>query len=189
MQRTTVLNTTTRDKMVNALKRVVNQAVNKDGAADAYLCRLQLPKQFSNDIKESNDIYKKIQSDFCKNVMRSTGSTPRYVAVKTENSDNPEYAFCLFTKHDASLDKPEEYAEKGREIANGKVGQAGWGHGKLDVVEMIMDSPKFMIASNSVQITQDNKASVVEQLQRHLQGQSQSTQAHQRTLFVSKTRQ
>ena len=186
MQRTTVLNTTTRDKMVNALKRVVNQAISNEETAYAYLCRMQLPKEFSSNIKESNDIYKKIQSDFCKNVMRSTGSTPRYVAVKTENADNPEYAFCLFTKHNASLDKPEEYAEKGREIANGKVGQAGWGHGKLDVVEMIMDAPKFIIASNSVQISQGNKASVIEQLQNHLQGQSQSTQAHQRTLFVSK---
>ena len=179
-------NTTIQDKTMNALERVVNQAISNGEMTDAYLCRMQLPKEFANDIKESNDLYKKIQSDFCKNVMRSTGSTPRYVAVKTENADNPEYAFCLFTKHDASLDKPEEYAEKGREIANGKVGQAGWGHGKLDVVEMIMDAPKFIIASNSMQITQNNKASVIEQLQNHLQDQSQCTQAHQRTLFVSK---
>ena len=149
-------NMTIQDKTMNALERVVNQAISNGETAKAYLGRLQLPKQFSSDIKESNDLYKKIISDFGKNVMRKTGETPRYITIKTNNDDNPEYAFCLFTKMDSSLDKPEEYAEKGREIANGKVGQAGWGHGKLDVVEMIMDSPKFIIGSE-VQITSDNK--------------------------------
>lgn len=59
--------------------------------------------------------------------MRKTGETPRYITVETKDESNPKYAFCLFTKHDASLDKPEEYAEKGHDIANGKVEQAGWG--------------------------------------------------------------
>ena len=178
-------NMTIQDKTKNALERVVNQAVSNGETAEAYLCRLQLPKQFSSDIKESNDIYKKIISDFGKNVMRKTGETPRYITVKTDNDDNPEYAFCLFTRYDASLDKPEEYAEKGREIANGKVGQAGWGHGKLDVVEMIMDSPKFIISSHPVQITQANKDDAIGQLQEHLNSKSESSN-HQRTLFVSK---
>lgn len=96
-------NMTIQDKTKNALDRVVNQAVEGGETIQAYLCKLQLPKQFSRNIKESNEIYKKIQSDFCKGVMRATGETPRYITVRTENSDNPEYAFCLFTRHDASL--------------------------------------------------------------------------------------
>ena len=176
-------NMTIQDKTKNALERVVNQAISNGETVEAYLCRLQLPKQFSSNIKESNDIYKKIISDFGKNVMRKTGETPRYITVKTDN-ENPEYAFCLLT-HD-KLDKTEEYAEKGREIANGKVGQAGWGHGKLDIVELFRDAPRFTISSQPITITDSNKATVIEQLQHHLQGQSQSTQAHQRTLFVSK---
>ncbi len=176
-------NMTIQDKTKNALERVVNQAVKDDGVAEAYLCTLQLPKQFSDNTKQANDIYKKVQSDFCKSVMRKTGDTPRYITVRTENSDNPEYAFCLFTKKDASLDKPE-YEEKGREIANGKVGQAGWGRGTLDVVELIKDAPRFTI-SHPIQITAENKCSVMGQLQSHLQDKSTSSN-HQRTLFVSK---
>ena len=178
-------NMTIEDKTEKALERVVNQAVSNGETAEAYLCRLQLPKQFSSDIKESNDIYKKIIADFGKNVMRKTGETPRYITVKTENETNPEYAFCLFTRYDASLDKPEEYAEKGREIANTKVGQAGWGHGRLDVVELIKDAPRFNISSHSVQITQANKDDAIGQLQEHLNSKSESSN-HQRTLFVSK---
>ena len=178
-------NMTIQDKTKNALERVVNQAVSNGETAKAYLCRLQLPKQFSSDIKESNDIYKKIISDFGKNVMRKTGETPRYITVKTENATNPEYAFCLFTKNDASLDKPEEYAEKGREIANGKVGQAGWGIGELDVMELVRDAPRFVISSHPVQITQDNKDDAIGQLQEHLKCKSESSN-HQHTLFVSK---
>ena len=129
---------TIQDKTMNALERVVNQTMSNGGdMAEAYLCRLQLPKQFSRNSKQANDIYKKIQSDFCKNVMRATGETPRYITVRTENSENPEYAFCLITKKNAGLERTEDFAEKGREIANGKVGQAGWGRGKLDVVELI----------------------------------------------------
>lgn len=178
-------NMTIQDKTKKALGRVVNQAVEGGETIQAYLCKMQLPKQFSRNIKESNDIYKKTISDFGKNVMRKTGETPRYITVKTENATNPEYAFCLFTRYDASLEKPEEYAEKGREIANGKVGQAGWGHGKLDVVEMIMDSPKFIIGSDPVQITRDNKDDAIGRLQEHLKCKSASSN-HQRTLFVSK---
>ena len=179
-------NMTIQDKTARALERIVNHAVENDGVAEGYLCYLQLPKQFASNIKESNDIYKKIQSDVCKNVMRSTGSTPRYVAVKMDNNDNPEYAFCLFTKKDASLDKPEEYAEKGREISNTKVGQAGWGNGRLDVVELIKDAPKFTISSQPIHITNSNKDDAIDRLQEHLKSKSESTQAHQRTLFVSK---
>ena len=175
---------TIQDKTMNALERVVNQAISNGETTDAYLCRLQLPKQFSSNIKESNDIYKKIISDFGKNVMRKTGETPRYITVKTENENNPEYAFCLFTRYDASLDKPEEYAEKGREIANTKVSQRGWGHGRLDVVELIKDAPRFTI-SHPVQITQANKDDAIGQLQEHLKSKSESLN-HQRTLFVSK---
>ncbi len=150
-------NMTIQNKTKNALERVVNQAVS-EGVADAYLCRLQLPKEFASNIKESNDIYKKIISDFGKNVMRKTGATPRYITVKTDNAANPEYALCLFTKHGAGLGaNTEDYAEKGREIANGKVGQAGWGNGKLDLMELFKDAPTFKIAHDPTQITQENK--------------------------------
>ena len=178
--------TTIEDKMTaEALERVVNQTM-AHGEVKAYLCKLQLPKQFAENPHQANDIYKRIQSDFCKHVSRTTGSTPRYVAVKKENADNPEYAFCLFTKADATLDKPEEYAEKGREIANGKTEHAGWGRGKLDVVEIIMDGPKFIIGSQPIMVTDSNKTEVFPQLQQHLQSKRLVNAQHQRTLFVSK---
>ncbi len=162
-----------KDKTMNALERVVNQAISNGETAKAYLCRLQLPKQFSDNTKQANDIYKKVQSDFCKTVMRKTGDTPRYITVRTENSDNPEYAFCLFTKNDASLDKPE-YEEKGREIANGKVGQAGWGRGKLDILELMRDAPRFTISPKPITITASNKASAMETLHEHLKEQGRN---------------
>ncbi|MBQ4480497.1 MAG: hypothetical protein IJJ33_17565 [Victivallales bacterium] len=179
-------NATIQDKTTKALERVVNQTISNGDTAAAYLCRLQLPKQFSDNPKQSNDIYKKVQSDFCKSVMRRTGETPRYITVRTENSDNPEYAFCLFTKKDASLDKSEEYAEKGLEIANGKAMHEGWGRGKLDVVELIRDAPRFSV-SQSLTLSDGTKATVMQQLQEHLQGKPErSSQPHQRTMFVSK---
>ena len=177
---------TIKDKVNNALARVVSQAVSNGETAEAYLCRLQLPKQFSNNIKESNDLYKKFQSDFCKGVMRATGETPRYVTVRTENSDNPEYAFCLVTKSNASLVKPEKYMEKGLEIANGKALHAGWGRGKLDVVELIRDAPRFTISSQSITFTTENKDEAMKKIQTHLAGKAENTQLHQRTMFVSK---
>ena len=178
-------NMTIQDKTKNALERVVNQAVSNGETAKAYLCRLQLPKQFSSDIKESNDIYKKIISDFGKNVMRKTGETPRYITVKIENESNPEYSFCLFTRYDASLDKPEEYAEKGREIANGKVGQAGWGIGELDVMELVRDAPRFVISSKPVTINAENKESIISELREHLKDKC-NTEHYQKTIFVSR---
>ena len=178
-------NESTSDDVVRALERVVNNYVEDGEEVQAYLCRLRLPCRFTDNARQSNDIYKKIQSDFCKCVMRKTGETPRYITVKTENATNPEYAFCLFTKNDASLDKPEEYAEKGREIANGKVGHAGWGIGELDVMELVRDAPRFVISSHPVQITQDNKDDAIGQLQEHLKCKSESSN-HQHTLFVSK---
>ena len=179
-------NTTTKNKVTEALNRVVNQAVGNDGRTEAYLCSLRLPREFNEDPHEANQIYKKVQADFCKHVMRSTGSTPRYVAVKTENESNPEYAFCLFTKADAALDKPEEYAEKGREIANGKAGQAGWGKGKLDIVELFKDAPRFTIASQSIKVTELNRKDAILQLHQHLQSRQDIEALHQRTIFVSK---
>ena len=180
---------TIQDKTMNAVERVVNHAI-KDGAVNAYLCTLQLPRQFSNNQHQANDIYKKIISDFGKNIYRKTGETPRYVTVKTENKENPEYAFCLLTRHDASLDNPEDYAEKGREIANSKVGQAGWGNGRLDLMELLNDAPRFKIASNPIQISDEKKADAIERIKSHLneKGKAESTQLHQRCLFVSKVK-
>ena len=178
--------TTNQNKVTEALNRVVNQAVENDGRTEAYLCSLRLPREFNEDPHQANQIYKKVQADFCKHVMRSTGRTPRYVAVKTENGDNPEYAFCLFTKTDATLDKPEEYAEKGREIANGKAGQAGWGRGKLDIVELFKDAPRFTIASQSIKVTEHNREDAILQLHQHLQNRRDIEALHQRTIFVSK---
>ena len=173
-------------KVSEALERMVRQAVVNDGEAEVYLCSLRLPREFSENPHQANEIYKKIQADFCKNVYRCTGSTPRYVTVKKENDANPEYAFCLFTKPEASLDKPEEYAEKGREIANTKAGKAGWGLGRLDVVELIKDAPRFTISSQSIPVTSSNKETVLPQLQQHLQNKRIVDALHQRTLFVSK---
>ena len=102
-------NTTIQDsKTIKALERVVNQAMSNGEATEAYLCTLQLPRQFADNQHQANDIYKRIQSDFCKSVMRSTGKTPRYITVKTENATNPEYANRLIrlieTYHIARLD-------------------------------------------------------------------------------------
>ncbi len=178
-------NESTSDDVVRALERVVNNVVEDGEEVQAYLCRLRLPCRFRDNVFQSNDIYKKIQSDFCKSVMRSTGDTPRYVGIKKENESNPEYAFCLFTKNDASLDKPEEYAEKGREIANGKVGQAGWGIGELDVMELVRDAPRFVISSKPVTINAENKESIISELREHLKDKC-DTEHNQKTIFVSR---
>ena len=90
----------------------------------------------------------------------------------------------MFTKPHANLDK-EEYAEKGREIANGKAGQAGWGRGKLDVVELFKDAPRFKV-SQPITITDENKTAVFPQLQQHLQHKKDIEALNQRTIFVSK---
>lgn len=174
------------DKVNNALERVVEQ-VTANGDADAYLCTLQLPRDFAHEQRLSNDIYKRFQADFCKSVLRATGeSTPRYVTVRKENVERPEYAICLFTQSKARLEKPEEHAEKGRFIANSKVSQAGWGRGKLDVTELLMEAPRFTISSQPIPISPENRGAVIGQLQDHLQGRCDSKQTHQRTLFVSK---
>ena len=165
-----------------ALERIVDQMVAQ-GDAKAYLCSLRLPRQFSEDMVQANDIFKKTQSDFCKSIMRGTGSTPRYIAVRTDNETNPEYAFCLFTRPNAMLD-PTAYAEKGCEIANGKSGHAGWGRGRLDVVELFKDAPRFKIAQ-PLHIDKENADEILPRLQEHLNGKKTAT-AHQRTLFVSK---
>ena len=174
------------DKVNNALERVVEQ-VTANGDADAYLCTLLLPSDFANEQRLSNDIYKRFQADFCKSVLRTTGeSTPRYVTVRKENGERPEYAICLFTPSKARLEKPEEHAEKGHFIANSKVSQAGWGKGKLDVTELLMEAPRFTISSQPIQLTGDNMESAMSQMRRHLQGKGEIAQPHQRTLFVSK---
>ena len=178
-------NERTSDDVVRALERVVNNVVEDGEEVQAYLCRLRLPCRFTDNAFQSNDIYKKFQSDFCKCVMRATGETPRYVGIKKENESNPEYAFCLFTKNDASLDKPEEYAEKGREIANGKVGQAGWGIGELDVMELVRDAPRFVISSKPVTINAVNKDSAISELREHLKDKC-DTEHNQKTIFVSR---
>ncbi len=178
-------NMTIQDRTTDALERVVKQAVGEDGGAQAYLCRLQLPRQFSSDQHQANGIYRKIISDFGKSVMRRTGNTPRYISIRTDNADQPEYALCLFTKHGAALDNPEEYAEKAMEIANSKCGREGWGCGKLDLLELFRDAPRFRIAHDPIQVTSENRASVMRQLQEHLQGKSEAAN-HQRTLFVSR---
>lgn len=178
-------NTTIRDKTEIALERVVDQALANGGESEAYLCTLRLPKQFNEDQRTSNEIYKKVQSDFCKNVFRSTGSTPRYVAVRTDNSSNPEYAFCLFTKPNAKLEMPEDYAEKGREIANGKSINAGWGKGRIDLMAVFADAPLFRVSSQPIHITNENKDEAMGRFREHLQ-ETDERRRSQRILFVSK---
>lgn len=170
-----------------ALARVASHAVANDGEAMVYLGSLRLPKEFGADPHLANSIYKKIQSHFCKHVYRSTGSTPRYVVVKSEADRNPEYAFCLFTRPNAGLDKPEDYTERGREIANTKCGQAGWGCGKLDLMELFRDGPRFLLTSQPLRMTSGNQDAVMNVLQEHLGDRGDHGQSHQRTLFVSKT--
>lgn len=174
---------TIKDKVNNALERVVEQVV-ADGKVDVHLCTLELPEQFSEDQHQANGIYKRIQSDFCKSVMRRTGETPRYVTVRCSNAVRPEYAICLFTH--TGLGKSEELMEKGLEIANGKALHAGWGRGKLDVVELIRDAPRFTISSQSITFTTENKDEAMKKIQTHLADKAENTQPHQRTMFVSK---
>ena len=181
MAKTTRHNPKIRDKVNEALERVANQAM-ADDKAEVHLCTLELPMQFSEDQHIANDIYKHIQSDFCKAVLRRTGETPRYVTVRKEGEVRPGYAFCLFTK--AGLDMA--LVDKGREIANGKAMHFGWGRGKLDVVELIRDAPRFSV-SQSLTLSDGTKATVMQQLHEHLQGKPErSSQPHQRTMFVSK---
>ena len=170
-----------------ALTRVASHAVANDGEAMVYLGSLRLPKQFGDDPHRANSIYRKIQSDFCKHVYRSTGFTPRYVVAKSEADRNPEYTFCLFTRPNAGLDKPEDYIERGREIANSKCGQAGWGHDKHDLLELFRDAPRFLLTSQPLRMTSGNQDAMMNVLQKHLGDRGDNGQPKQRTLFVSKT--
>ena len=172
-------------KLSVALNRLVNHVLEDDnGEVLAYACNLRLPSEFNASQKQANQIYKKVQADFCKHVSRRTGHTPSYLTIKNEDPEYPRYAMCIFTRKDSGIELAD--LQKGEEIANGKAIQAGWANGRLDVIQLFKDAPRFKIAHEPIQITQDNKDSVIEQLQHHLQGQSQSTQPHQRTIFVSK---
>lgn len=170
-------NMTIQDKVDNALERVMNKAM-ADDKTEVHLCTLELPIQFFENQHVANDIYKKVQSDFCKAVLRKTGETPRYVTVKTDR-ERPGYAFCLFTKADLDTD----LVEKGREIANGKALHAGWGRGQIDVVDIVMNGPRFSV-SQPLTLSSETKDTVMQRLKEHLQGKSESAN-HQRTLFVS----
>ena len=173
-------------KTSKALARVAEHAIENGGMANVYLGSLRLPREFGKDQNLANETYAKIQSDFCKHVFRSTGFTPKYVALKGENNNNPEFSFCLFTQANAGLDKPEDFSEKGREIANSKCGQAGWGNGKLDLLELFRDGPRFILSSNPLELTPSNKEAVFEKLNRHLHDIGNPQHFH-RKLFVSRT--
>ncbi len=56
-----------KDKVESALNRLMDQT--RHGGV-AYLCSLRLPRQFSSSVDQSNDIFKKVQSDLCKFTMR-----------------------------------------------------------------------------------------------------------------------
>ncbi len=171
-----IRNTHTQAKVAKALTRVVDHAVG-DGETTAYLCSLTLPRQFAGDQHQANDVYKRIQSDFCKNVQRRTGETPRYVTVRTERDNHPEYAICLFTRPESRMEQTEAYEEKGRIIADGKARQAGWND---------EDSPRFTIEPQSITMTSENRETEMPRLMQHLQGKGTTRQAYQRTIFVSK---
>ena len=171
---------TIQDKVDKALERVMKQAM-ADDKTEVHLCTLELPKQFSANPHIANDIYKKIQSDFCKVVLRRTGETPKYVTIRQEGEgQRPGYAFCLFTKADLDTD----LVEKGREIANGKSLHAGWGRGQTDVVDIVMNGPRFSV-SHPLTLSSETKEIVMQRLKEHLKSKSESAN-HQRTLFVSK---
>ena len=186
MKRNREQNMKNHERTTTALNRLIEQAVADSGESEAYLCTLRLPKQFNDNHNLSNEIYMKTQSDFCKTVFRKTGSTPHYVGVKTDNSSNPEYAFCLFTKPNAKLEIPEDYAEKGRAIANTKSMNAGWGKGKLDLLAVFADAPMFKVSSQPIHITNKNKDEVMIRLQEHLNSGTDKRQQNQRTMFVSR---
>ncbi len=173
----TARSTHTQAKVAMALTRVVSHAVG-DGETEAYLCSLTLPRRFAGDQHQANDVYKRIQSDFCKNVQRRTGETPRYVTVRTEHDNRPEYAICLFTRHESRLEQTETYEEKGRIIADVKARQAGWNADE--------DSPCFTIEPQPISVTSENRETEMSRLMQHLQGKGTTRQAYQRTIFVSK---
>ena len=164
-------------KVAKALTRVVDHACG-NGETTAYLCSLTLPRRFAEDQHQANDVYKRIQSDFCKNVQRRTGETPRYVTVRTERDNRPEYAICLFTRPESRLEQTEAYEEKGRIIADVKARQAGW---NADA-----DGPRFTIEPQSISVTSENQDTEMPRLMQHLQGKGTTRQPYQRTVFVSK---
>ena len=170
--------------ITDALARVASQFSQKHGELAAYTCTMTLPKQFSEDAAEANELFRKIQSDFCKSIMRGTGTTPRYVAIRTNNEKRPEYRFALFTPAGAPLENPEEYADHGRAIANTKCCKLGWSCGKLDVVEMLMDAPTVKIHA-PIRLSGSNRYAL-NTLESHLGPKADAIQG-QRSLFVSKT--
>ena len=158
----------------------------KHGELTAYTCTMTLPKQFAEDAAEANGLFKKIQSDFCKSVLRGTGTTPRYVAIRSaDNEKRPEYRCVLFTPAEAPLENPEDYADHGRAIANTKFCQLGWSCGKLDVVEMLMDAPTVKIHA-PIRLSGSNRYAALNTLESYL-GQKAIPLQGQRSLFVSKS--
>lgn len=172
--------------VTEALDRVATQFSKEHGDLAAYTCTMTLPKQFSEDASEANDLFKKIQSDFCKSVLRGTGITPRYVAIRSaDNEKRPEYRCALFTPADAPLQNPEDYADHGRAIANTKCCKLGWSCGKLDVVEMLMDAPTVKIHA-PIRFSGSNRYAALNTLENYLGPKADAIQG-QRSLFVSKT--
>lgn len=171
--------------VTEALDRVASQFAQKHGDLTAYTCTIALPKQFSQDAAEANDLFKKIQSDFCKSVLRGTGITPRYVAIRAENHKRPEYRCALFTPADAPLQKPEEYADHGRAIANHKATRAGWQTEQMDIVAILVDSCQFEIGQ-PIKMSGSNRHSALNSLEHYLGNKLEPLKGN-RSLFVSKT--
>ena len=174
------------DPIVAAINRIASQFIQDNGETSAYLCSVTLPRQFTESAAEANNLFKKIQSDFCKSVFRGTGTTPRYVAVRASNEKRPEYRFALFTPSDAPLDQPDNYADHGRAIANTKCGRiGGWANGKMDVVEMLLDQPTFKISHEPIHLSPVNRDEALRSLEDHLGPKADAIDG-KRSLFVSK---
>lgn len=155
---------------------------SRNGEVAAYECAMTLPKQFKEDAAKANQLFKRIQADFCKSVLRGTGTTPRYVAIRANNEKCPEFRFALFTPANAPLDNPEEYSEHGRAIANHKASQMGWTCENMDIVEILLDSCTFKIAHEPLRI---HDAGTLKSLEEHLGDKADSVNG-QRSVFVSK---
>lgn len=176
------------DKVEKAIARFLDQTIARfEGEADAFTGTLRLPPQFSSNQLTANEIYSRTQGDFAKFVLRRTGAAPHYLCVRADTGEGeaPFYRFALVTQPQA-VDDPAAYADKASQICCGKAGDAGWGRGALDIVEVFKTQPKMHLAPQPMRLNRDTRDEVSDRLREHLLADGLLTPEHRaRTLFAS----
>ena len=179
--------TTDNDFLVaNAIKRTLDHV---DENTDVYFYKLQLPKQFNNDIGKSTDVFAKTQSDFCKHISRhNEGRTPKYVAIrKADVIDHPEYAVALFIEKPTNEINPASLSENGNRIAHGKIDQAGWEpYQNHDLMAIFKENPGIRMQNNVLRLNEVNaRKQIIDSIKKTI-GKRMEARNGKKSLFVSR---